>query len=256
MIRNLFIFIYIFLITSVLESRNIGETEILTDDGIEVYQDEKYYILKKNVIITSDDFVLLGDSVKVDFDKDLYDIINIFAEGNASLNSETSGVKAKGITLNIKVKIEQIEVNGKNSELLLENIIMKSDGEIMVNNTTGEFKIFGENSNMITEDTNIEGMKITGLFAKDSEKKEVIKLDVFDEELSYVKNEDTDMYAKKIIYSKSKSIIELFENVKIVRGKEIVTGDYGTLDTADNSYKVSSDNSNNKVRVLIKNEDG
>ena len=37
-------------------SRGIGETEITTDDGIEVFQNEKYYLLKKNVIISSDDF--------------------------------------------------------------------------------------------------------------------------------------------------------------------------------------------------------
>ena len=28
-------------------SRGIGETEITTDDGIEVFQNEKYYLLKK-----------------------------------------------------------------------------------------------------------------------------------------------------------------------------------------------------------------
>ena len=28
-------------------SKGIGETEITTDDGIEVFQDEKYYLLKK-----------------------------------------------------------------------------------------------------------------------------------------------------------------------------------------------------------------
>ena len=28
-------------------SRDIGETEILTDEGIEVFQNEKFYLLKK-----------------------------------------------------------------------------------------------------------------------------------------------------------------------------------------------------------------
>ena len=28
-------------------SKGIGETEITTDDGIEVFQNEKYYLLKK-----------------------------------------------------------------------------------------------------------------------------------------------------------------------------------------------------------------
>ena len=62
------------------------------------------------------------------------------------------------------------------------------------------------------------------------------------------------MYAKKAIYDKKSSIIELFENVKVIRGNEIITGDYGRLDTDTNSYKVKSNNSK-KVKVIISNTD-
>ena len=41
--------ILIFFIVFNLSAREIGETEITTEDGIEVYQNEKYYLLKKNV---------------------------------------------------------------------------------------------------------------------------------------------------------------------------------------------------------------
>ena len=37
-------------------AREKGETEITTEDGIEVFQDEKYYLLKENVKISSDNF--------------------------------------------------------------------------------------------------------------------------------------------------------------------------------------------------------
>ena len=43
-------------------SRNIGETEITTEDGIEVFQEEKYYLLKKNVEIVSDEFEIKWQS--------------------------------------------------------------------------------------------------------------------------------------------------------------------------------------------------
>ena len=66
-------------------SRGIGETEITTDDGIEVFQDEKYYLLKKNVEIVTDDYLLTADNVKANFEKDLYDIKHIFAKGNSLL---------------------------------------------------------------------------------------------------------------------------------------------------------------------------
>ena len=71
--------ILIFFIVFNLSAREIGETEITTEDGIEVYQNEKYYLLKKNVRIESDNFLLQADNVKIDFNKSLYDIVSIDA---------------------------------------------------------------------------------------------------------------------------------------------------------------------------------
>ncbi len=62
---KLIINIVIILLISVnLNSREIGETEITTEDGIEVFQNEKFYLLKKNVKIVSDNFTLSADEVK------------------------------------------------------------------------------------------------------------------------------------------------------------------------------------------------
>ena len=57
------------------------------------------------------------------------------------------------------MKNEQIEVIGKKSELKLEEIFMKSNEKIMVNNLTGKFSIFGKNSNMKTDSIYIVGQK-------------------------------------------------------------------------------------------------
>ena len=233
-----------------LLARNVGETEITTDEGIEVFQNEKFYLLKKNVQITSDEFSLSGDKVKVFFNNDLYDITTIYADGQVILNSETNGINAKGISMEIFVNDEKIIVQGKNSELYLENTIMLSDGIIEVNNKEGTFFINGSNSRMSSEDIDINGENIKGQFSIVDEIKEVIKLNVEDEKISNIKTTDVDMYAMKAIYDKKNSIIELFENVKVIRGNEIITGDYGKLDTDTNSYKVKSNNSN-KVKVLI-----
>ena len=63
------LFLIVFLKYNYAIGRNVGETEITTEDGIEVFQDEKYYLLKKNVEIISDEFKLNGDLVKILFDK-------------------------------------------------------------------------------------------------------------------------------------------------------------------------------------------
>ena len=58
------------------------------------------------------------------------------------------------------------------------------------------------------------------------------------------------MYANIVNYNKNTSLIELENNVKIIRDGETVTGDYGTMDTNSNSYKVKSKESK-KVKVII-----
>ena len=86
--------IIIFLISITLNAREIGETEITTEDGIEVFQNEKFYLLKQNVKIVSDNFTLTADEVKINFDKSLYDITELDAKGNVDFKSnefETSG---------------------------------------------------------------------------------------------------------------------------------------------------------------------
>ena len=66
--KKLFL-IFLFLIFSKENfSRSVGETEIFTDEGIEVFQNEKFYLLKKNVRIVADDFKLTGDEVKIYFE--------------------------------------------------------------------------------------------------------------------------------------------------------------------------------------------
>ena len=127
---------------------------------------------------------------------------------------------------------------------------MLSDGIIEVSNKDGVFVLTGPNSSMSSDDINITGENIDGQFSTIDENREIIKLNVRDKKISNIKTNDVDMYAKKAIYDKKNSIIELLENVKVIRGNEIITGDYGTLDTDTNSYKVKSNNSN-KVKVII-----
>ena len=235
-------------------SRNIGETEITTEEGIEVFQNEKYYLLKKNVKIESDTFNLTGDLIKIFFEKDLYDIKIIDAVGNVKMVSDSYRIKANGENLVFIVKTEEISLKGLNSNLITEDTDMYSDGTIIVNNITGDFLIEGRNSSLDTEDIFIEGEYIEGNFSNNNESKEINLLNVLDKKIAYIKTDDTEMYSNKINYDKKTSLIELENNVKIIRGGETITGDYGTLDTATNSYKVKSKDSK-KVKVIILNQD-
>ena len=119
-------------------------------DGIEVFQNEKFYLLKENVKIESDNFTLSADNVKINFDKNLYDITVINAKGEVDFSNEFE-VKGKGDILNFEVKIEKLKVEGKGSELITKDLKMLSDGYINVNNINGKFNLQGSNSKLVND---------------------------------------------------------------------------------------------------------
>ncbi len=247
-------FVTILILSTTLFARANGETEITTEDGIEVFQNEKFYILKKNVKILSDTFSLNADHVKINFDKSLYDIIELNAEGNVEFNSPKFKLNGNGKKLKFEVNLEKLKIEGINSELITEDVEMFSDGYIEVNNINDKFSLSGSNSKLINETILIEGDSIKGIFSDMKDKKEIVFLDVFDNQIAYVKNNDTEMFAKKIIFDNEISLIELIDNVTIIRDGEKITGDYGTLDTKNNSYKIKSNNET-KVKVIIQDDE-
>ena len=246
--------ITIFLISITTNAREIGETEITTEDGIEVFQNEKFYLLKKNVKIVSDNFTLSADEVKINFDNSLYDITELYANGNVDFDSKEFEIKGNGNLLNFKVKNEKIKVEGKGSQLLTKDVKMFSDGFIEVSNLSGDFLLKGANSKLVNESIIIEAENIDGNFSDNLDRKEITRLKVNDKNISYIKNNDTEMYAKKINFDYDTSIIELIDEVIIIRNEEKISGDYGTLDTRKNSYKIKS-NKQNKVKVIILNNE-
>jgi len=241
--------IFLFCSPSIL-SREVGQTEITTDEGIEVFQKEKYYLLKKNVSIISDNFELKADLVKAYFDKDLYDISKIESETDVILKS-SKGILAKGDKINFSTKNENITIKGNNSSLTYGNIYMFSQDLVKVDNLNGNFLIKGNGAELKTDSIHIFGSLIKGNFVTIDKVNEVEKLYVEDDKQANIKTEKINMFAKKANYNKQDNIIELFENVKVIRGNEIITGDYANIDTLNESYKVKSNNDNKKVKVLI-----
>ena len=246
-------FLLIILITCNVYARELGQTEITAEDGIEVYQDEKYYLLKKNVKIESDDLNLIGDTIKIYFDEDLYDIKKIDANGNVNIISKTNDINANGTKVVFYTNKEEIFIDGLGSKLTTKNITMISDGFINVKNLVGEFILNGTNSKITTENITIEGNLIEGFFNSESNLNDIKNIKVTDEKLAYVKSNDTEMYANLIKYNKETSLIELEDNVKIIDGSETITGDYAEINTETNSYKINSNNSKS-VKVIISNK--
>jgi len=233
--------------------RETGQTEITTEEGIEVFKKEKYYLLKKNVKVISDEFELKADLVKAYFDEGLYDIEKIYSNGNVILTS-SKGIRALGEKIDFDIKKEDIKIYGTNSLLITNELKMTSDGSIKVNNLTGLFTIKGVNSTLNNNEVNITGYLIDGKFTKIEKVNEVENLYVEDKTEINIKTETLDMYSLKADYDKKNNIIELFNKVRIYRDSETITGDYAKINTLDESYKVTSKESE-RVKVLLKEKD-
>ena len=130
---------------------------------------------------------------------------------------------------------------------------MYSNGIIIVNNSNGKFLLDGNNSSLVNDSIVVKGSYIDGVFENNLNQKKIIFLNVIDENKSYVKNNNIEMYAKKIKFDNKSSLIELIDDVSIIRDGEKIIGDYGTIDTKNNSYKIKSKDET-KVKVIIQND--
>ena len=106
-----------------------------------MFQDEKYYLLKKNVEIISDELELNAQIVKIFFENDLYDIKELIANEDVTFKSELYNITGNGNNVKFNIKNQEILVNGKNSKLFLENTEMMSDGNINLNNLLVAFSM-------------------------------------------------------------------------------------------------------------------
>tara|TARA_Y100000741_G_scaffold358521_1_gene337826 strand:+ start:524 stop:1291 length:768 start_codon:yes stop_codon:yes gene_type:complete len=236
-----------------LYSREIGQTEITTDGGVEVFKQEKYYLLKENVIINSDNFKLNADLVKAYFEKDLYDIIRIDAEGQVTFKT-SSNLNGSGSNVDINTINETIFIFGENSILNNSKTIMNSDESILVNNKKGNFKIKGKGSRLINDEIDITGNYIEGSFINENDQNIINNLFVKSDNQINIKTNTLDMYSLTAKYNKKDDIIELFDNVKIFRDNELITGNYAKINTITETYKVKSKDSE-KVKILLNTPD-
>ena len=145
-----------------------------------------------------------------------------------------------------------MNIFGNNALLNMENLIMKSDNYIMIDDSKGIFKLEGNISELTTDTMNIIGSSIDGSYEEINEINEINILIVKSDKITEITTDTLKMFSSKAVYSKKDNIIELFDNVKVIRNNEIIVGDYAKINTLNESYKVSSKESK-KVKVLIDN---
>ena len=157
-----------------------------------------------------------------------------------------------GERLDFSMKNNLMNIFGNNALLNMDNLIMKSDNYIMIDDSKGKFKLEGNISELTTDTMNIIGSSIDGSYQEINSINEINNLIVKSDKITEITTDTLKMFSSKAVYSKKDNIIELFDNVKVIRNNEIIIGDYAKINTLNESYKVSSKESN-KVKVLIDN---
>ena len=90
-------------------------------------------------------------------------------------------------------------------------------------------------------------------FFKVNDETVVKNVEAEDPKTVFIQNKEMKSYSKSAIYSKENEVLELFDNVKIIKGQEITTGDYANINILTNNYTIKS--VDNKVQLLINSED-
>ena len=228
--KLILIIIFLQVQNAIADTINKTQTEITTDGGIQVYQKEKYYDLIKNVNVKSKDFNLKAENVKAYYGKDFYDLVKIVATGNAKMIT-TDGAEIEG-----------------------NKIIYETIGE--------KFHIFG-NGKFANSELLVKGDDIEGSFIKIDDKKYINNVEAKDSDYVYIDNKEMKSYSKSAIYLKENDTLELFNNVKIIKNREVTTGDYANINMLTKNYSIITYNNpiiisgyqiksnDNKAKLLI-----
>ena len=249
MIKLIKILILVNLVNFSSIAREKGQIEITANQGVEVFQVEKYYYLKEKVNILSDNFELNADEVKAFFDKDLYDIYEIQASGNSTFYSE-EGIYAFGEKIFFNLRNETIVINGKNSKLQFNDLNMFSNNLIDVDNLQQKFNLQGELSILQNNEIKIIASSIKGKFINNNKINEIEELFIKDQKKLNIITKTSSMFALKANYNKLNNTIELHENVLIIRDQETIEGEYALINIANESYKIKS-KENKKVKIIL-----
>ena len=220
--KKIFLTLIVIILCKSLNAEKINNdtTIITTDGGINVYQEQKYYDLKKNVIINSKNFNLKADNVVAHYNKDFYDLTKIIATGNAEI-----------------ITLEKSEIKGD---------------KLTYDINSGNFVIIG-NGIFINDELRVEGEEMQGTIIEVDKVRYIKKVEVKDSKKVFIKNKDMKSYSKSAIYLKENDVLELFDEVKIIKGSEVTTGDYANINLKTNDYSIKS--VNNKVKLLISSDD-
>ena len=218
----------------------IGYSELLLDiigENLPTLKDDVFAILKSGQTLLSD----------------IKSIFSFDDSENKELGELLSSSELQytlRISLTTIIGLSEFIIEEK-SYLENKEMIMASDGLIDLDNTSGKFKIFGMNSQLMANDIKIIGEDIKGRYININGENKIENLQVSDKKQTNIKTETLSMFALKAEFNNKANIIELFDEVKIIRNNEIIVGDYAKINTLDESYKIKSKESK-KVKVLLK----
>ena len=133
----------------------------------------------------------------------------------------------------------------------LNNLFGIEGDEIIYEIDSGFFSIKGNgmfnNGKLIVKSAEIKG-EIKELINKTY----VNNVEAKDKNRVYIENQSMKSYSKSAVYNYDDDLLELFDEVKIMKDKEVTIGDYASINMTTNDYSIKS--INNKVQLLISSE--
>ena len=96
----------------------------------------------------------------------------------------------------------RINIYGNNSLIEMNNLTMKSDKYIMIDDINSKFKLEGSISELITDNLNIIGSDINGSYKQVNGENEIVTLIVKSDKLTEITTDKLQMFSAEAIFSK------------------------------------------------------
>ncbi len=252
MIKTIFSFLLILLFYTTSATNAAAQNpdsnkplEITADDSLEWHRNELYFKAKKNVRAAQGQTTLLSDILIAkyrDSKSDGMDIYIIQANGNVEIISTQS--KAYGDKAIYDIDKGYAVMTGKNLRLISDdqNVTARYKFKYWVN--AGRLEAIG-NAKATRLGDKLEADKIIALFQKDKHGKQTLKtLEAIGNVV--ITTPDEVITGDRAIYQTSTNIAELHENVKIIRGSNMLKGARAQVNLDTNISKIFGSSNDNK----------
>ena len=240
-----FFFLFTYTVFAEKKSNELNtERKVESDESLEWFEKEKYYLAKGNVILTKDGLRLNASKVRDNYQEDNGENVLKIIIANGDVVLTKGKIKATGEFMRYNVKDKIAFISGNFQTFTSPSGYIESTKKLIFNDNTNKAQAIGKVKIILKNNTKIFADRVNADFTGKAKslQKAIAKGNVMIE--NYIDGKKS--LADIGIYDSNKEIIELKGNVKIINKGSVIMGSQGINNIKTGISKITG---NTKQRV-------